>query len=66
MNKRKQWSRTWGCAALVAWALVGSGCDNMAAGGVKVTMSGGDGTQRGLPDTLFQDGWSVQFTRYLV
>jgi hypothetical protein len=52
--------------ALVAWVLVGTACDTVATGDVKVTMSGGDGTQRGLPDTLFQDGWSVQFTRYLV
>jgi hypothetical protein len=66
MKTRKPVSRTWWCAALVAWALAGSACDNVATGGVKVTMSGGDGTQRGLPDTLFQDGWSVQFTRYLV
>ncbi|MCP3139773.1 hypothetical protein [Pyxidicoccus xibeiensis] len=55
------------CAALLAWALLGTAaCDNVATGDVKVTMSGGDRTQRGLPDTLFQDGWSVQFTRYLV
>ncbi|MFP2926008.1 hypothetical protein ACLESO_12465 [Pyxidicoccus sp. 3LG] len=53
-------------AVLVAWALLGTACDNVATGDVQVTMSGGDGTQRGLPDTLFQDGWSVQFTRYLV
>lgn len=50
----------------MAWMLVGAACDNVATGDVKVSLSGGDGTQRGLPDTLFQDGWSVQFTRYLV
>jgi hypothetical protein len=62
--KRRFWMGR--CAALVAWALMGTACDNVATGDVKVTMSGGDGTERGLPDTLFQDGWSVQFTRYLV
>jgi hypothetical protein len=29
-------------------------------------MSGEEGTQRGYPSHLFQDGWSVQFTKYLV
>ncbi|MCY1019169.1 hypothetical protein [Pyxidicoccus sp. MSG2] len=66
MNARQWKSRTVGCAVLVAWALAGAACDNVATGDVKVTMSGGDGTQRGLPDTLFEDGWSIQFTRYLV
>jgi len=66
MKSRQQRSWMGWCAALVAWVLVGTACDNVATGDVKVTMSGGDGTQRGLPDTLFQDGWSVQFTKYLV
>ncbi|MBZ4418047.1 hypothetical protein [Myxococcus sp. RHSTA-1-4] len=66
MKTRQRQSRMGWCVALVAWMLVGTACDNVATGDVKVTMSGGDGTQRGLPDTLFQDGWSVQFTRYLV
>lgn len=66
MNARQRQFRMGWCATLVAWALVGAACDNVATGDVKVTMSGGDGTQRGLPDTLFEDGWSVQFTRYLV
>ncbi|QSQ22353.1 hypothetical protein JY651_45755 [Pyxidicoccus parkwayensis] len=66
MNARQQHTGRWWRAALVAWALAGAACDNVATGDVKVTMSGGDGTQRGLPDTLFEDGWSIQFTRYLV
>ncbi|WP_439332609.1 hypothetical protein [Pyxidicoccus fallax] len=65
MNSRRN-SRLGWCVALVASMLVGTACDNVATGDVTVTMSGGDGTQRGLPDTLFQDGWSVQFNRYLV
>jgi hypothetical protein len=65
MILKRQSRMTW-CVALVAWALAGTACDNVATGDVKVDMSGGDGTQRGLPDTLFQDGWSVQFTKYLV
>lgn len=55
-----------GLRALLALILVLPACDSVAPGDVRVTMSGGDGTQRGLPDTLFQDGWSVQFTKYLV
>jgi len=51
---------------LVAVALAGVACDPVAGGDVRVTMSGGDGTQRGLPDTVFEDGWSIQFTKYLV
>lgn len=66
MNTRQRWLRKRWCAVLAAWVLTGAACDNTATGDVKVTMSGGDGTQRGLPDTLFEDGWSVQFTRYLV
>jgi hypothetical protein len=53
-------------AALAAMALVGTACEPVAEGEVRVTMSGGDGTQRGYPSHLFQDGWSVQFTKYLV
>ncbi|MCK8500776.1 hypothetical protein [Myxococcus fulvus] len=55
-----------GLLLCVLATLLFAGCDNVATGDVRVTMSGGDGTQRGLPDTLFQDGWSVQFTKYLV
>jgi len=55
-----------GLSMLLALTLVLPACDSVAPGDVRVTMSGGDGTQRGLPDTLFQDGWSVQFTKYLV
>ena len=66
MNTERRKSRKWWCATLVVWGLAGTACDNVATGDVQVTMSGGDGTQRGLPDTLFQDGWSIQFTRYLV
>lgn len=55
-----------GLPMLLALTLVLPACDSVAPGDVRVTMSGGDGTQRGLPDTLFQDGWSVQFTKYLV
>ncbi|WP_051256861.1 hypothetical protein [Cystobacter fuscus] len=47
-------------------ALGGVGCEPAAEGEVRVTLSGGDGTQRGYNDHLFQDGWSVQFTKYLV
>ncbi len=47
-------------------ALAVSACEPVAEGDVRVTMSGGDGTQRGYPSHLFQDGWSVQFTKYLV
>ena len=53
-------------AALVALALAAAACEPAAQGDVSVTLSGGDGTQRGYPSHLFQDGWSVQFTRYLV
>ncbi|WP_246137117.1 hypothetical protein [Myxococcus llanfairpwllgwyngyllgogerychwyrndrobwllllantysiliogogogochensis] len=55
-----------GLLAVLALILVLPACDSVPPGDVRVTMSGGDGTQRGLPDTLFQDGWSVQFTKYLV
>jgi len=63
MSARRHF-RKWWCVALAAWGL--TACDNVATGDVQVRLSGGDGTQRGLPDTLFEDGWSVQFTRYLV
>ena len=53
--------------ALLGVLTLGSvGCEPVAEGEVRVTLSGGDGTQRGYPDHLFQDGWSVQFTKYLV
>ncbi len=51
---------------LLALGLGSSGCEPVARGDVRVTLSGGDGTQRGYNDHLFQDGWSVQFTKYLV
>lgn len=53
-------------AVLAALALAAAACEPVATGDVSVTLSGGDGTQRGYPSHLFQDGWSVQFTRYLV
>ncbi|PTL80665.1 hypothetical protein [Vitiosangium sp. GDMCC 1.1324] len=56
---------TW-CLTLVTMVLVGAACEPVAEGEVRVTMSGGDGTQRGYASHLFQDGWSVQFTKYLV
>ncbi|NNC19505.1 hypothetical protein HJC22_27690 [Corallococcus exiguus] len=64
MNRRSKWTRGLLPGAL---ALMASGCgDAVARGDVRVSLSGGDGTQRGYADHLFQDGWSVQFTRYLV
>ncbi|RKH55324.1 hypothetical protein [Corallococcus llansteffanensis] len=52
---------------LAAWSLGASGCgEAVARGDVRVTLSGGDGTQRGYADHLFQDQWSVQFSKYLV
>ncbi|WP_233602004.1 hypothetical protein [Corallococcus sp. CA047B] len=52
---------------LGAVALAATGCGETAArGDVRLTLSGGDGTQRGYADHLFQDGWSVQFSKYLV
>ncbi|WNG35019.1 hypothetical protein F0U61_16200 [Archangium violaceum] len=59
------WRMTW-YVGLVAMALAGTACEPVAEGEVRVTMSGGDGTQRGYASHLFQDGWSVQFTKYLV
>jgi hypothetical protein len=53
-------------AALAVMALAGTACEPVAEGEVRVKVSGGDGTQRGYPSHLFQDGWSVQFTKYLV
>ena len=50
----------------VLLALALTACEPVAEGDVRVTMSGGDGTQRGYPSHLFQDGWSIQFTKYLV
>ncbi|WP_244237899.1 hypothetical protein [Corallococcus terminator] len=47
--------------------LAATGCGETAArGDVRLTLSGGDGTQRGYADHLFQDNWSVQFSKYLV
>ncbi|MGE6760193.1 hypothetical protein ACQKGO_19415 [Corallococcus interemptor] len=64
MKQRSKWTRG---LLLGAWGLMACGCgDAVARGGVRVTLSGGDGTQRGYADHLFQDGWSVQFTKYLV
>ncbi|HZH17553.1 MAG TPA: hypothetical protein VE057_24580 [Archangium sp.] len=65
MSFQRSKSRLW-CAVLVGVALAGTSCEPVAEGDVRVTMSGGDGTQRGYPSHLFQDGWSVQFTKYLV
>ncbi|WP_239013934.1 hypothetical protein [Archangium violaceum] len=56
---------TW-YVALVGMTLAVAACEPVAEGEVRVTMSGGDGTQRGYASHLFQDGWSVQFTKYLV
>ncbi|GMU07204.1 hypothetical protein [Corallococcus caeni] len=64
MNQRGKWIRGLLVGAL---GLGACGCgDAVARGDVRVTLSGGDGTQRGYADHLFQDGWSVQFTKYLV
>jgi hypothetical protein len=64
MNFRGKWTRG---LLLGALTFAVSGCgDTVARGDVRVTLSGGDGTQRGLANHLFQDGWSVQFTKYLV
>jgi hypothetical protein len=64
MNLRGKWTRG---LLLGAWTFAVSGCgDTVARGDVRVTLSGGDGTQRGFANHLFQDGWSVQFTKYLV
>ncbi|RKG74486.1 hypothetical protein D7W79_22780 [Corallococcus exercitus] len=64
MNQRSKWTRGLLVGVL---GLGASGCgDAVARGDVRVTLSGGDGTQRGYADHLFQDGWSVQFTKYLV
>ncbi len=60
-KSRMPWRAVW-----VGVALMGASCEPVAEGDVRVTMSGGDGTQRGYPSHLFQDGWSVQFTKYLV
>lgn len=64
MRIRRKWLQG---LLLGALGLGSSGCgDTMARGEVRVSLSGGDGTQRGYADHLFQDGWSVQFTKYLV
>ncbi len=47
-------------------ALVGAACSPVATGEARVVMSGEEGAQRGYPSHLFEDGWSVRFTRYLV
>ncbi|XXF78758.1 hypothetical protein P2318_03085 [Myxococcaceae bacterium GXIMD 01537] len=65
MNNR-YWSVGSWRALLVAGALAGAGCSPVATGEVRVTMSGEEATRRGLPTHLFQDGWSIRFTRYLV
>ncbi|RKH37220.1 hypothetical protein [Corallococcus sicarius] len=60
MNHRWKW-------LLAAACLGATGCgETVARGDVQVTLSGGDGTQRGYADHLFQDQWSVQFSKYLV
>ncbi len=41
-------------------------CGQATPGDVVVTVSGEIGAQRGYPSSLFHDGWSVQFDRYLV
>lgn len=46
--------------------LASAACSPVATGDVRVTMSGEEGTQRGYPSHLFQDDWSVRFTKYLV
>ncbi|WNG59839.1 hypothetical protein F0U59_37810 [Archangium gephyra] len=66
MSFQESKSRMPWCTVLVLVALTGASCEPVAEGDVRVTMSGGDGTQRGYPSHLFQDGWSVQFTKYLV
>ncbi len=63
MNVR--WRMTRG-VVLTVMALAGTACEPVAEGEVRVKMSGGEGTQRGYASHLFQDGWSVRFTRYLV
>jgi len=63
MNNRQ---RMMAWVGLGAWVLGVGACAPVAEGDVRVTLSGGDGTQRGYPSHLFQDGWSVQFDKYLV
>jgi hypothetical protein len=49
-----------------ALLLAGAACSPVATGAVQVTMSGEEGAQDGYPSHLFQDDWSVRFTKYLV
>jgi hypothetical protein len=51
---------------LVSLLLAGAACSPVASGDVRVMMSGEEGAQRGYPSHLFQDDWSVRFTKYLV
>ncbi|MDY7228163.1 hypothetical protein [Hyalangium rubrum] len=44
----------------------GVACAPVATGEARVMMSGEKGAQDGYPSHLFQDDWSVRFTKYLV
>jgi hypothetical protein len=43
-----------------------AGCAPAAEGRVAIRVSAGEQAERGFPSHLLEDGWSVQFTRYLV
>ncbi|WP_224368397.1 hypothetical protein [Hyalangium versicolor] len=54
-------------ALLAGTVLVsGTACSPVATGETRVQMSGEKGAQDGYPSHLFQDDWSVRFTKYLV
>lgn len=55
-------------SAVLTWSLLlaGVACAPVASGDVRVMMSGEEGAQRGYSNHLFQDDWSIHFTKYLV
>ncbi|WP_224246272.1 hypothetical protein [Hyalangium gracile] len=50
----------------VTFLLSGAACSPVAMGEARVMMSGEEGAQDGYSSHLFQDDWSVRFTKYLV
>ena len=51
---------------LASLALAACGGDDLAAGQLTVTVYGEEYIEEGIPATVFSDGWSVSFDRFLV
>jgi hypothetical protein len=66
MSNLKKWRGARRAGLAVGALLAGAACSPVATGEARVMMSGEEGAQRGYASHLFEDDWSVRFTKYLV